>query len=316
MERPLLVLVGPTGVGKTALAVRLSERLGAEVVSADSRQVYRYLDIGTAKPTADERRRAPHHLLDVVNPDQTMTLAEYQEMAYAAIDDVQSRGRLPLLVGGTGLYVTAVVEGWRMPRVAPDEDLRQTLLQRAEREGATALHAELARVDPMAAARIDERNVRRVIRALEVYLRTGRPFSSQRGQQRPPYRVLWLGLTMPRPALYERVDARIDRMLAEGWIAEVRDLLDRGFSGNEPAFSALGYREVVAHIRGELQLEAAVALIRRHTRRFIRHQGAWFRADDERIHWFDATQPHYEAIEALVTSALAGQEVQCRRHAG
>ena len=158
--------------------------------------------------------------------------------------------------------------------------------------------------------------MRRVVRALEVYIRTGQPFSRQQGRVAPPYKLLWLGLTMPRPALYARVDARISRMLAEGWVAEVRTLLAGGCSGREPAFSALGYREVAAHVRGELDLDTAAVLIRRHTRRFIRHQGAWFRADDERIHWFDATELHDEAIRALVESVLPRKAATCRRDPG
>ncbi len=303
-QAPLITIVGPTGVGKTALALELAPAIDGEIVSADSRQIYRYMDIGTAKPTPAERARVPHHLLDVVDPDQTLTLAEYQEMAYATLQEITARGRVPLLVGGTGLYVRAVAEGWRMPRVAPDPALRQALLERAEREGGASLFAELRAVDPVAAGRIDPRNVRRVVRALEVHHSSGRPFSEQQQRRPPPYDELWVGLTMPRAALYARADARIERMIAAGWVEEVQRLLARGYSPDLPAFSALGYREIAAYVRGEMSLQEALALIRRHTRNFIRHQYAWFRPGDPRVHWYDASQPCLEEVRALVLSFL------------
>jgi tRNA dimethylallyltransferase len=301
---PLVIVAGPTGVGKTALAVRLASTFGGEIVSADSRQIYRYMDIGTAKPVPEERARVPHHLVDVADPDRSLTLAEYQQLAYAAIADILSRARVPFLVGGTGLYVRAVAEGWTVPRVVPDPVLRELLLQRAGREGAEALHAELQSVDPEAAARIDLRNVRRVVRALEVYHTLGETMSSQQRCQQPPLDELWIGLTMPRPALYARVDARIEAMVAAGWVDEVRDLLVRGYSLDLPAMSALGYREIGAHLRGELSVEEAIALIKRHTRRFIRHQYAWFGMRDPHLHWFDVTEPCVEAIHELVARFL------------
>ncbi len=299
-----MVVVGPTAVGKTAVGVHLALCLTGEVVSADSRQIYRHMDIGTAKPTPEERARVPHHLLDVVAPDQTLTLAEYQELAYAALRDITARGRLPLIVGGTGLYVRAVAEGWTIPRVPPNPALREVLQERAEREGGAALYAELRAVDPAAAARIDPRNVRRVIRALEVYHGSGRPFSEQQRRQPPPYDLLWIGLTMPRAELYRRADARIERMVAAGWADEVRDLLARGYGPELPAFSALGYPEMAACVQGRLSLEEAVALIKRNTRSFIRHQYAWFRPQDPRLHWFDMSEPRIDGIEALARSFL------------
>lgn len=307
MKAPLIVIVGPTAVGKTELAVWLAERIGGEVVSADSRQIYRFMDIGTAKPSPEECRRVPHHMLDVAEPDRTLTLAEYRDLAVQAIHDILDRGRVPLLVGGTGLYVRAVAEGWSIPRVAPSDELRARLQARAEAEGPEKLHAELEMVDPEAARRIDARNVRRVVRALEVFYETGQTFSSLQNRQPPPYRQLWIGLTMSRQALYARADARIQRMLDAGWAQEVQSLLNRGYREDLPSFSALGYHEVAACVRGELDREATITLIRRHTRRFIRHQYAWFSLRDERIHWFNVTEPCHDSILALVGGFLEKQ---------
>jgi tRNA dimethylallyltransferase len=283
----LIVIVGPTAVGKTEAAIRLAERAGGEIVSADSRQVYRGMDIGTAKPSAGQRARAPHHLIDVVDPDQVLSLAQYQAAACAAIDDIFARGRQPLLVGGTGLYVKAVTEGLRIPAVPPDPDLRAELEARAAREGKHTLHAELQRVDPAAAARIDPRNVRRTIRALEVHRLSGRRFSELGRAQPPPYPVLTLGLALPRAELYARIDVRIDAMIAAGLVEETRRLAQR-YDWSLPSMSGLGYRQIGMFLRGECSLDEAIVAIRRETRRFVRQQAAWFRPSDPRLHWFEA----------------------------
>lgn len=281
--------MGPTAVGKTALAVRLCRATDGEVVSADSRQVYRRMDIGTAKPTPQERALVPHHLVDVVEPDRTLTLAEYQERAYEAIEDILSRGKLPYLVGGTGLYVRAVLEGLQIPAVPPDPAFRAALAERQPQE----LHQELARLDPAAAARIHPRNVRRVIRALEVVRASGRPFSAQRRRRQPPYRKLVLGLALERPALYRRIDERVERMLSAGLVEEVRGLLEAGYGPQLPSMSALGYRQMVTYLEGRMSLEEAVQALRRDTRRFVRQQSGWFRRDDPRIHWLEAADDPY-----------------------
>ena len=305
-DKPLIALVGPTAVGKTATAVRLCRDFEGEIISADSRQIYRGLDIGTAKPTPQEQAAAVHHLIDVVDPDQTLGLAEYQAMAYAAINQVLARGRVPFLVGGTGQWVRAVVEGWGVPRVPPDPALRAELEAEAARFGPQALHARLASVDPTAAARIDYRNVRRVIRALEVYLKTGVPISRHQRVQPPPYRILQIGLTMPRQLLYARVDARVDRMMAKGLLNEVASLVKKGYGPNLPAMSGLGYRQIALHLAGEIGLDEAVRLIKKETRRFIRQQYNWFRLDDPNIHWFDVSGDYYDALRELVATFLAG----------
>jgi tRNA dimethylallyltransferase len=303
-QSPLVVIVGPTAVGKTRLALRLAGELDAEIVSADSRQIYRGMDIGTDKPTAEERQRVPHHLVDVVDPDEEFTLARYQDMAYAAIDDVLTRGRVPLLVGGTGLYIKAVVEGWSIPRVRPNEALRAELYQEAEDKGGEVLHARLRQVDPAAAEKIDPRNVRRVIRALEVYLETGRPISELQRRRPPPYQVLQVGLTMERAALYQCIDQRVDRMIERGLVEEVRGLVEQGYGYELPAMSGLGYRQIGCYLRGEISLEEAIRLIKRDTRRFVRQQYNWFRLDDEGIHWFQALNDPLERIKGVILQFL------------
>ncbi|HEY7832662.1 MAG TPA: tRNA (adenosine(37)-N6)-dimethylallyltransferase MiaA [Ktedonobacterales bacterium] len=294
---PLLVLVGPTASGKTALACALAERFGGEIVGADSRQIYRLMDIGTAKPSAADRARVPHHLLDVVWPDEPYTLAQYQEDAVRAIAAVHARERLPLLVGGTGLYIRAVVDGLAIPRVAPDLALRAALEADAARDGPAALHARLAALDPAAAASIAPTNVRRVIRALEVCLLTGQPFSAQRGVRPTPYRPLPLGLSTERATLYGWADRRVDAMLAAGLVAEVEGLVARGYSWGLPAMSSLGYREIGAYLRGEVTLAAATERIKLATHAYIRRQLTWFRPD-ARLRWLDTADP------ALVSDAV------------
>lgn len=307
-QNPLLiVIVGPTAVGKTALALHLGQTLNAEVVSADSRQVYRGMDIGTAKPTFEERHLVPHHLIDIVDPDEPFGLAQYQTAAYAAIDGVLARERLPLLVGGSGQYVRAVVEGWGIPRVLPEQTLRDELYRQAEERGSEALHARLQALDPVAATRIDHHNVRRVIRALEVCLRTGERISELQKRRPPPYSILQIGLTMLRQSLYRRIDERVDRMMAAGLVAEVRSLVACGYDYNLPSMSGLGYRQIGAYLRGEISLDEAVRLIKRETRRFVRQQYNWFRLDNERFRWFDVEVHSPVEIEQVVR-AFVGQD--------
>jgi tRNA dimethylallyltransferase len=312
----LVVIVGPTGIGKSTLALRLASGLApghlSEIVSADSRQVYRGMDIGTAKPTPAELAQVPHHLIDILDPDQDFSLAEYQERAYAAIDGTVGRGRLPMLVGGTGQYVRAVLEGWRIPRVAPDPELRAELETEAEQKGHQALYQRLITMDPGAAAFVDARNVRRVIRALEVCIKSGHPFSEQRGQNPPPYTVLAIGLTMERAALYWRVDARVDRMVAQGLVDEVRRLVGQppvglGYSWSLPALSSLGYVQLRGFVEQSASLDECIDLIKHDTHRFIRQQYAWFRAMEQQnpIHWLDAQDPQcYTAAFDLIRKEL------------
>ena len=305
---PLVLIVGPTAVGKTAVAIRLARRLDGEIVSADSRLFYRGMDIGTAKPGLHERQEVPHHLIDVVAPDQTLSLAAFQSLARQAIAAIQSRGRLALLVGGTGQYVRAVTEAWTPPAVAPDPRLRQALEEMKAERGAAWLHARLRALDPAAAESIDPRNTRRAIRALEVILSTGHRFSGQRGRGEPPYRLISVGLIRPRAELYARLDARIEAMFAAGLLEEVRGLLAQGYGPELPAMSAIGYRECVQVLRGAMTVEQAKAAMRRATRIYVRRQANWFRASDPTIRWFEASDPGLEAsLAAYIRDRLDGQ---------
>ncbi len=301
---PLVLIVGPTAVGKTETAIRLAHLLNGEIVSADSRLFYRGMDIGTAKPTPAEQADAPHHLIDVVNPDQTLSLAVFQQMARQAIAEVQARGKLPLLVGGTGQYVRAVTEGWKPPEVVPDPRLRDELEKLKISRGGDWLHRRLKELDPEAAARIDPRNARRTIRALEVILSTGRRFSEQRGRGASPYRLITVGLTRPRPELYARIDQRIDSMFKAGLQEEVGRLIASGYGPDLPAMSAIGYRECVRVIQGELSVEQAKQEMRRATRIYVRRQANWFKESDPNIRWFSAGDP---GVEGAIASYIRGR---------
>lgn len=288
---PLIVILGPTAVGKTEFAISLAERLNGEIVSADSRLFYRGMDIGTAKPTPAEHARVPHHLIDVAEPHETWSLGRFQQEARAAIEAIYQRGHLPFLVGGTGQYVRAVIEGWQPPRVEGNERLRLILENLGKDQGYNWLHERLQRIDPIAAARIDPRNLRRTVRALEVILLTGRRFSEQRAQGESPYDLLLIGLRRPRPELYARIDARIEAMFQAGLLEETRRLLEQGYSPDLPALSAIGYRECIAVLQGKINVEEAKALMKRATRRYVRHQANWFKESDPNIHWLEAGAP-------------------------
>ena len=303
-QLPLVVMLGPTAVGKTEIALQLAERLGAEIVSADSRLFYRGMDIGTAKPSLAERQRVPHHLIDVAAPDQIWGLALFQERACQAIAEIHQRGRLPLLIGGSGQYVRAVTEGWSPPAVQPDPRLRAVLEAWAVEIGKDGLHARLAVLDEPAAAAIDLRNMRRTVRALEVILSTGQRFSAQREKHSSPYRLLQIGLQRPRPELYARIDARIDAMLAQGLVAEVSLLLEQGYSPQLPTLSAIGYGEISAYLQGKMTLEEASVQMKRATRTLVRRQANWFKSSDPAIHWFQVDSGTLAAIQSLIRDWL------------
>lgn len=298
----LLVVVGPTASGKTALSIHLAQKFGGEIVNSDSRLFYRGFDIGTAKPSARELDAAPHHLIDFLEPEDPFGLADYLDRSREVIGDIGSRGALPILAGGAGQYVIGLIEGWNVPRVPPNSELRSELEQLADTQGAEVVFTRLEEIDPEAAERIDSRNVRRVIRAIEVAefgLRSG-----PRRAEEPPYDALILGLRMSRERLYARIDARIDGMLMDGWVDEVRAMVERGVSLTAPAMTGIGYRELAGYLADERTYADAVHATRRATRSLARHQDNWFAADDERINWLDASNPDgaVRAAEKLVTS--------------
>ncbi len=284
-SRRLVALCGPTGVGKTAVAVELARRLGAEIVAADSRTVYRRMDIGTAKPTPEQQALVPHHLLDVADPDMVFTLADYRQLALAAIDQIFARHTIPMLVGGTGLYVRAVVDGLAIPGVPPNWKLRSEL-EETERQTPGVLHQRLKTVDPVAAARIHPRNVRRLIRALEVFEETSQPITAAQQHTSPPFDVIQIGLTMDRNALYAQINQRVDAQLNAGLVDEVKSLLAQGYDRFLPALQGLGYKELIDYLDGKVSLEDARRRLKANTRRFAKRQFTWFRKDP-RIRWVE-----------------------------
>lgn len=287
---PLIVICGPTATGKTELAIELSRQFDGEVINADSRYFYRGMDIGVAKPTMAARQGIRHHLIDMLDLDdpEGMSLALFQQQAFRATDEVLARARIPFLTGGTPLYINAVVENWRIPEVPPDEVFRARIAAEIEREGLETLVARLRTVDPIAAER-SEANPRRVIRALEIFEKTGTPMSEMEGKHPPRYRTLELGLTMPREQLYAVIDARVEDQIAAGLENEVRTLLESGVPRSNPAFSSIGYRQLFPVIDGEQSLDEAIRTIEHDTHRYVRHQETWLRRNP-RIVWLDVTE--------------------------
>ncbi len=262
--------------------------------------------MGPPSPIQVIRRVSLDHLIDVANPDETWSLAVFQQAAAQAIADIHGRQKLPILVGGTGQYLRAIVEGWSPPNLPPQPRLRAALEAWAAELGPQALHDRLAVLDPTAAAAIEPRNVRRTQRALEVTFTSGRRFSEQRQKRTSPYRVLQIGLSCPRPVLYERIDARIQSMLDAGWVDEVKALLAKGYEPGLPSLSAIGYAQIIKFVRGELPMAEAITDIKRKTRTFVRRQAAWFRSSDPNIHWFEAGDPLVaDKIEMLIRTSLS-----------
>ena len=291
----MIAIVGPTAVGKSELALHLARYFPIEIISADSRQVYRYMDIGTNKPSLAERESVPHHLIDVVEPDQDFSLAMYHQLAIKALKAIQQKGKLPLLVGGSGLYVWSLVEGWKIPQVPPDQKRRSQLEARAEQEGSRNLYQELHDIDPIAAAKINPSNTRRIIRALEIYHATGQRPSQLQRKEAPDFPILLIGLTRERSELYRRIDWRVDKMIQMGLVEEVENLLKKGYSLSLPSMSGIGYKQICQFLQGEMTLPQAIDKIKYETHRLARHQYAWFRLGDSRIHWFDSSGAEAEA---------------------
>ncbi len=300
-----MAVVGPTASGKTALSVDLADRFNGEIINADSRQVYRHMDIGTAKPSPEERQRAPHHLLDVVSPNENFSLGTFLALSRDIARDISQRGRLPLVVGGSGQYIWALLEGWDVPAIPPDADFRDELKAIAEQQGSDTLHRRLAEIDPQRAANIDPRNVRRVIRALEVHHHTGVEPSRFRPRLPNPPPSLVIGLTAEREHLYKRIDLRVDAMMSSGFLAEVESLLEMGYSMSHGALNCPGYRELGEHLAGECSLDDAVARTKYRTHRMARRQYTWFKPSDRRIHWLETEAPDVvERASGLVESFL------------
>ncbi len=302
----LLGIVGPTGVGKSHMGIQMAQALGGEIVNADSRQVYRFMDIGTAKPTPQERAIVPHHVIDVVSPNENFSLAQYQQQSIRAIEDIQQRDKLPIVVGGSGQYIWSVLEGWGIPQVAPNPEFRQGMEERADMGEGNKLHEELNAVDPEAAQRIDPRNVRRTIRALEVFNETETPYSQLQRKEAPLSEIFIIGLTADREELYRRIDLRVDRMIELGLVDEVKRMTSRGFDFNMPALSSIGYRQIGQFLRDELTLPGAIQQIKFETHRLARQQYTWFRLEDDRIHWFDIQRTPDHQIMAPLNRFLRG----------
>jgi tRNA dimethylallyltransferase len=307
-QKNVLVLVGATAVGKTEMAIRLAEKLEGEIVSADSRLLYRGIDIGTAKPTSSEIAKVPHHMIDLANPDEIWSLATFQQRMLVTINDIQARGKLPIVAGGTGQYIRSMMEGWIIPTVVPDPRMREVLERFGLEIGAAELHRRLSQIDPQATVKMDANNLRRSIRALEVMFTTGELFSTQKDKQPPELDFKLIGLNRPREELYARVDARIEAMFEQGFVNEVKNLLDKGYNQDLPTLSAIGYREVIQYLNGEITLEETKIQMRKKTREFIRRQANWFKPSDPLIEWHEMTPDPLEKIMQSIMVWQAGDK--------
>lgn len=291
MKSPLICIVGPTAVGKTEIAIQLAQHLDAEIVSLDSRQIYRGMDIGTAKPTPEQQRAVPHHLIDCVDVDQTFSVAEYQRLADTAIAEIRGREKRAMAVGGAGLYFRGIIDGL-FDGPGADAEIRAKLQREVDEHGNVALHERLRRCDPETANRVHPNNLVRVIRALEIYELTGKPISALQQQWKmnePRYPFRAFGLNMPRETLYQRIEERVDRMVEAGLIEEVKGLLDQGCPRNCVAMQSFGYKELIDYLDRNRTLDEAIALLKQNTRRFAKRQLTWFR-NDPRIEWLDTSQ--------------------------
>ena len=285
--QPVVIMLGPTASGKTDAAIAVAKEIGGEIISSDSRLFYRGMDIGTAKPTAAQLSEVRHHLVSIADPDEPLSLAVFQGLCTRIIVDLHKQQKIPILVGGTGQYIRAITEDWKIPEQAAEPPLRKGLEQLAKENGAVELFRYLQYLDPQAADSIDSRNIRRVVRALEVILLTGKKFSDQKAKGLTPYRVIQLGIRWNRQDLYQRIDMRIEQMIKDGLVDEVRSLLAKGYTSDLPGMSAIGYNEIADYLNDRCTLEESILLIKRKTRQFIRRQANWFKPDDPDIHWFD-----------------------------
>ena len=290
-------IVGPTGAGKSALAMAVAERLNCEIVNADSRQFYRGMDLGTAKPSAEDRARVPHHLIDVRQPDEALDVAEFAQLARDAIVEIAARGRNPLVVGGSGLYLR-VIRGGIFPGPPASAEIRDRLAKVAAEQGVAHLHQRLRELDPEAANRIGVNDLYRIVRALEVFELTGETISAHQRRHRFAdigYDTLTVGVEVERPKLYASIDARFDAMVAGGLVAEVRTLIDAGYSPDQPPLSTIGYKQIAMYLRGEIALDDAVAQARQESRRLAKRQLTWFRREPDVV-WLDPERGAHDAL--------------------
>jgi len=307
---PILVLLGPTATGKSELAMSLAETFNGEIVNADALQVYRRLEVGTAKPASEDRQRIPHHLVDILEPDEPFSAGQFARLARTAIEDVHEASRLPIIVGGSGLYLRALLEGLS-PIPAIQSMTRDLLKERFEREGLDLLRQELREVDPETEQRLAAGDTQRVLRALEVWTETSRTLSSWQEEKtdEEPLEALKVGLTLPRSLLYDRIAERAEAMMDGGWVEEVRHLLESGLTGSEPAFQAIGYRQLVEHLRGHTSLSQALSSVIVSTRQYAKRQLTWFRREAD-VKWYGAEDSEIRArtIIADLSPRLGLQE--------
>ncbi|WP_274365263.1 tRNA (adenosine(37)-N6)-dimethylallyltransferase MiaA [Paenibacillus thermotolerans] len=294
MKQRLIAIVGPTAVGKTKYSLAVAKLLPSEIISGDSVQVYRGMDIGSAKATPEERSAAVHHMIDILNPDEPFAVSDFQDRTRELIAEINGRGRTPLLVGGTGLYVESVVYGYQFTDAPGDEEVRARWSALADERGTAALHAALSERDPVSASRIHANDRKRLIRALEIIELTGGPLAEQtaKREKQSPYDLIMIGLTMDRALLYERIEQRVDAMVEEGLVEEVRNLLGKGYGRDLVSMQAIGYKEIAAYVEGDMSLDEAVTLLKRNTRRFAKRQLSWFRTMPQ-IHWIDVTDANF-----------------------
>lgn len=289
MKEKLLVIVGPTAVGKTALSIELANMVKGEIISGDSIQVYRGMDIGTAKITQEEMQGIRHHLIDIHNPDHPFSVAEFQDRTTKLIKDIHSRHHLPMIVGGTGLYIQSVIYQYEFSDVGQDEGLRKQLEELVLQQGVDILHERLQKIDPITASRLHPNDVKRVIRAIEIYELTGTTMADyQKRAKQSPYDLFLLGLTMERERLYHRINERVDLMMKQGLLQEVQELLHQGYSKDLISMQAIGYKEIIQYIEGHCSLEQAVEDIKKNSRNFAKRQLTWFRSMKE-IQWVDSS---------------------------
>ncbi len=304
---PLLIITGPTAVGKTELSLKIAEELQGEIISADSMQIYRYMDIGTAKASAEERKRVRHHMIDIINPDETYSVADYQQEADRLIREICARGSLPIMVGGTGLYIRAVIQGFLFPEMETNHQLRAELTEMARKYGNEYLHQKLAEIDPEHARKIHPNDLRRIIRAIEIFQETGHNMTYYLEKQKytpPRYNTLKIGLIREREELYDRINKRVDLMIKKGLVEEVKNIIKAGFNMSATALQGLGYKEIIGYLKGDYPLEEAIRILKKNTRNYAKKQITWFNREKD-LHWFNLTGKSdikvYQEIMALIS---------------